>query len=388
MYRKIIPFLIISIMICLINTKSFATESKLNNLFQNNIPNIGKRIVIEKEAEETNLYSVEKNKIKKNGTYNIIGYLKITGSKAESVTGTKKINKLNGNNAILAYILNNNNKRETQNLIWNWMDNWQTNVGNNLGYTWKINTQKSNLTEIQKQYIELATRYANMTPNIKTKGDTNIKISNNLSGPYKIKYTGMIEQIIVKNQKGEEITNGIEIYLDTKMQNQITSGEIKSGKNFYIKNNSGQSLSTVTIQMKKTPVIKAEIWFMNNLKESNAQKMMYVKTYKTEEAPRVTIQLNEKSTEIVPAVGANQQAKQKVSKTNIENMENIERTGILESIGNIEHINNVGNRTNVELYEIIIIIVLLNIISIQIIICQKDLNKLYLQKNLLNILEK
>ena len=123
---------------------------------------------------------------------------------------------------------------------------------------------------------------------------TNVQENKSIFGPFKLNFTGTSLSLKVYNKSDKEISN-VEFYSDRKCTKKLEVKDIKSGIEFYIKNNSNDSIKNVKVKANGTK-IKAKLWFLaynDKFALRSGQAIMIAKTSKEKaESEVVTISVD------------------------------------------------------------------------------------------------
>ncbi len=168
----------------------------------------------------------------------------------------------------------NHDVTSRQGAIWNYINTWfgsETAKKYNLSnWDWSENDTASDDSwgsEVLTKAKEFA---SNKTENSTSASIESLKgleiiTSNTMAGPFKLKYTGKISKITVIDKDNNPITSGISFYSDAEENNKIENiSDIKSERNFYIKNTSNKVLKKVAIDVDpiEKETLKVKIKFL------------------------------------------------------------------------------------------------------------------------------
>ena len=295
--KKVLMATIISIFSILLGTIFSITNADSFNL--NGKQSIGKKIRLSTFMHQQDLYCVQFQK-HAGGTYTVTNYVQIEGTKATSynLDGTTKTKDANAN-AVLAYILGADGYGEKgegpsgkytarQAALWRIFNVWVEKSGKHLGVTFNSNGGNQYYSR-GSQLLQDALKYTGKAAEVQSKVGKEIVASSNIVGKFNVKYTGEISSIVVKNTAGNEIKNGVTFYTDKDGKNKIEPTNIKSNQNFYVSAN-GETIGSVTVNVKADDVITAELWFIKNLDHA-AQTGMIAKTGKKKSEASTTIKV-------------------------------------------------------------------------------------------------
>ena len=264
------------------------------------------------------------------GDYKIEDIIDIDGKDATNVA-TKKEVKGKYENLIMSYILfkgnyskqmfkegdNPNNLMSGRNIaIWAEQYNWINSLGldffsknwsNSGGWRHDYNRedidknfplQDSAEREKAKNLIKEAKEYADKyigKASIKITGRTNVNaISDDMFGPFGIRYSGEKLSLKVINNDDKDITNKVKIYSDSEGKKQISISEIKSNTKFYIK---GTDLKKVTVSI-NSEHIKVRMYLLSkeNFKNGFGQNMLIINPETNPDTAEVEFNVNSKGT--------------------------------------------------------------------------------------------
>lgn len=267
-------------------------------------PNIGNTIMlgIGKYSQTLNLfdenchlYCVQHRAESETALYVVDAYVNINGKDA-----TGYVRNSNGartkqsiDNVVLAYLIEKegyyrgysneyNSNGVRMRAIHEYLKTWYSDVGFynnntksglNINRKWKdsgfsLDNHRPVKNEVLA-FIERAKAYAkNYEGTIPTinKNNTSSKISGlstKTAGPFKISYTGKIDKITVTNSNGQTInSNNISFSTDKEGKNKVSASNLSSGSNYYIQNTSGTTMKNITIKLKDSEALNAQIWFL------------------------------------------------------------------------------------------------------------------------------
>ena len=253
-----------------------------------------------------NLYCIQANTYLHDNPYRVEKYVKIEGNVATDNTGKRVQSR---NNGILAYILGGGGaaygrgygtgpqgKTPRQYALWLFWNKWSSTVGDKLGVNWShegndgvANPDLSK--QLKREAIEYSkSRHSNAAISI-VGSDTVVTsvATNTFAGPFKVKYTGTVTEVIVKDTDDQVIPSRVGLYKDKDGTQRITDvKDLPSGQNFYIKNGSGKNIKSVTVKVKSDEMIVAEIWFLRNGR-TNTQRLIATQTTTGSTEASVTI---------------------------------------------------------------------------------------------------
>lgn len=191
--------------------------------------------------------------------------------------------------------------------LWRYMRTWMgtddknsNGAINKLGIDkkWKYNYDGDDSDEWNKEaqrFVDRAKNAANsaVEPSVTStyKKVSNVQENKSIIGPFKLNYTGNSITINAYN-KSDKVINKIEYYSDRKCTKKIEIKDIKSGKEFYIKNNSDDVVKEIRVKANGTK-IKAQLWFLaydDIFTKDSGQAIMIAKSNKEKaESPVITI---------------------------------------------------------------------------------------------------
>ena len=249
-----------------------------------------------------NIYCIAHSSDMPNGYYYVYNTITIEGNKATDYYGRVATSSAN---ARLAYILGGGsgygsgygpyygNVSDRQRALWAYYSTWRYWVGWNfdLGYLGDAEAGQSwygSTTQLWNEAIEYANS-TKTTASIKS-NKTTVTTSNSIAGPFKVTYTGSISEVIVYDSNNNEVS-GLEFYTNSKCkaESKINSADISSGKNFYIKNETGKKLSKLKISVSASNVLGATIYF---LKSVNAYQQDLIEVYPKYEPSTASVTIN------------------------------------------------------------------------------------------------
>lgn len=224
--------------------------------------------------------------------YSVQYYVKIIGKYAYCNVNDSE--NYNDSNAKLAYILaaENLNKgygpsaaihTDRQLQLWGYWNRWQEYSGKELGISWNWATNGN------KDYslMERANKYAENVGDNYIASDVGdfIETDNQRAGAFRVTYTGTISSIVVKDINDNDIVDGIAF---EQNGNIVQASDIVSGQDFYVINNSGNTLKNITVNLNSgNPIYVVEMWLLSY---GYNQKLMVAKpSVNTSEPKSVTI---------------------------------------------------------------------------------------------------
>ena len=279
-------------------------------------PNVGNRVylgngrddgTISMFKESDHLYCVQHRADTEDAWYRVDAYVEINGTKATAYTGQNGqiVKTANSSvNTVLAYVCGEQNYYKGYNnsytndgvrmrAIHKYLQTWYNNVGfSKLGINRKWNDSGFSLDNhkpVKQRALNLISdgqNYANKTnsntPRIDKSSTTKEieQISNTTYGPFKIKYDGIIESVVVRDNSGNVINN-VEFSTDAKGNDKVNATNLKSNNNYYIQNKSGRTIKNVSIKLKDSEVLSAKIWFIERNDGARSQRLITVDTGKT-----------------------------------------------------------------------------------------------------------
>ena len=312
----IIFFLALIFFIFIVNTKSCEARalSKISDLFSGGYDqeHIEDTLELTKEGNGTN--SLEKNPnmycfqralscVK--STYKVRAYIVLDGCWAtryyhngDRAKGAAGYSVYSSSNMALGYIFGNNEyakgftnsqgiRTASQVALWGYGDTWMSNVGNQLfSETWTVEDLSDPYEErLGRATFETPTKakqYANAgdipTPAVSF-GGSSIKEYNNtqngeILGPFKVNFNSPrihITSISVKDNYGNEISNGISFYLNKNGTNSVSANNITQNQEFYIKNTTNRIVDSITVNVETDIIYRVEMWFLHCYEESSQE---------------------------------------------------------------------------------------------------------------------
>lgn len=245
--------------------------------------------------ENCHLYCVQHRAESETALYVVDAYVNINGKDAtgyvRNSSGART--KQSIDNVVLAYLIekegyykgynNEHNKNGVRmRAIHEYLKQWYSDVGFynnksksglNINIKWKDSGfSLDNHKPVKQEVLDFINRakayaknYEGTVPTI-NKNNTSSKISalsTKTAGPFKISYTGKIDRITVTNSNGKAInSNNISFSTDKEGKNKVSASNLKSGSNYYIQNTSGSTMKNITIKLKDSEVLNAQIWFL------------------------------------------------------------------------------------------------------------------------------
>ena len=307
-------------------------------------PNIGNTImlgvgsssqVINVFDENCHLYCVQHRAESKTALYVVDAYVNIDGKTATGYVRNSKgaKTKQSIDNVVLAYLIEKegyykgysnaeNSNGVRMRAIHEYLKTWYSDVGFynnktksglNINIKWKdsgfsLNAHPGVKKEVQA-FIKRAKEYAknyNGTASTINKNNTSSKISGlstKTAGPFKVSYTGKIDSITVTNSNGKAIgSKYIAFSTDKEGKNKVSASDLKSGSNYYIQNSSNSTMKNITIKLKESESISAQIWFLE--RNDGLVTQRYIMTdSKTKKNPGASITIEIKPVEYVSVSG-------------------------------------------------------------------------------------
>lgn len=158
------------------------------------------------------------------------------------------------------------------------------------------NNPTGNVADSTKKLYDAALASTNAASYIENINE-NVTTSNNVAGPFKVKYAGTISEVNIKDNAGNIITNGLSYYTDANCTNQIQPNGIQSEQNFYIKNDSGKIIKNVEIKLAEVNTLCARMWFLKST-TTGKQRQIIAEPYLEPEQKSIDIPvtINEKLT--------------------------------------------------------------------------------------------
>lgn len=257
--------------------------------------------------ENDHLYCVQHRASTQDAMYRVDAYVEISGTQATAYTGSsgKTVRTYNSSmNTVLAYICGEQNYYKGYNnsytndgvrmrAIHKYLQAWYNSVGfSKLGINRKWNDQGFSLDNhigVKARALRLISdgqKYARDTNSNVPKVDKNStskyieEISSKTFGPFKIKYTGIIDSVIVKDASGNTVNN-IAFSKDKEGKNTVKVSDLKSNENYYLQNNSGKLINTVSFKLKDSEVLSAKLWFLERKDGRPSQRILMTETGKT-----------------------------------------------------------------------------------------------------------
>ena len=312
----IIFFLALIFFIFIVNTKSCEARalSKISDLFSGGYDqeHIEDTLELTKKGNGTNsleknpnMYCFQRALSTLNSTYKVRAHIVIDGNKAtryyhkgDRANGAAGISVYSSSNMALGYIFGNNEyakgftnwqgkRTPSQVAVWGYGDTWMSNVGNQLfSETWTVEDLSDPYEErLGRATFETPTKakqYANAgdipTPAVSF-GGSSIKEYNNtqngeILGPFKVNFNSPrihITSISVKDNYGNEISNGISFYLNKNGTNSVSANNITQNQEFYIKNTTNRIVDSITVNVETDIIYRVEMWFLHCYEESSQE---------------------------------------------------------------------------------------------------------------------
>lgn len=340
---------LISIIICIMSlfttTVHASEESERKAFWDKKYKAIGTNIAIGRNSKDPfglgkfETYCVHHKSGFHGGYYTVHYYIELDGSVANRYDKNGKVLKTWTNqkiNGTLEYILAEENYKKSGTMnqddkfddpfekemaktskmtfrnraLWDYMPKWMGTADkksegaiNKLGIdkAWRYDKsydskdKKSSWYQKMKEFIARAEKAATTATNPSVtsvyKKVSNVKENKKIIGPFKLNYTGNELSLKVYNKSDKEISK-VEFYSDRNCTKKIEVKNIKSGQNFYIKNNSDDLIKNIKAKTKGTK-LKAQLWFVaykGDFKRNSGQELMIVKSSKdTAESEEITI---------------------------------------------------------------------------------------------------
>lgn len=314
--RKIITFISFLLVLIMflpefVQAKDISSRSELTSG-----PNVGNRIylgngrndgTISMFKESDHLYCIQHRADTEDAWYRVDAYVEINGTNATSYTGSsgRTVKTANSTtNTVLAYVCGEQNYYKgydnsysndgvRMRAIHKYLQTWYNSVGfSKLGIDRKWNDSGFSLDNhkpVKQKALNLIAdgqNYAKNTNSNAPKIDKNSttkeieQISETTYGPFKVKYSGVLESVVVKDISGNALGN-ITFSTDKEGKKTVKVADIKSNTNYYIQNKSGKKINTVSIKLKDSEVLSAKIWFLERNNGARSQRFITVDTGKT-----------------------------------------------------------------------------------------------------------
>ncbi len=314
--KKIITFISLLLVLIMflpefVQAKDISSRSELTSG-----PNVGNRIylgngrndgTVSMFKESDHLYCVQHRADTEDAWYRVDAYVEINGTNATAYTGKtgKTVKTSNSSvNTVLAYVCGEQNYYKGYNnsytndgvrmrAIHKYLQTWYNTVGfsklgidrkwNDSGFSldnhWRVKDRALKLISDGQNYAKNTNSNAPKIDKNSTTKDIE-QISETAYGPFKIKYSGIIESIVAKDSSGNAISN-ITFSTDKDGKKTVKAANIKSNENYYIHSNSGKKINTVSIKLKDSEVLSAKIWFLERNDGARSQRLITVDTGKT-----------------------------------------------------------------------------------------------------------
>lgn len=317
----IIFFLALIFFIFIVNTKSCEARalSKISDLFSGEKEHLGDTITLSYNGEGTDdsleghpySYCFQRALSCVKSTYTVRAYIVLDGywatryyNNGDRDKGAAGISVYSSSNMALGYIFGNNEyakgftnskgvRTASQVALWGYGDTWMSNVGNQLfSDRWTVEDLSDPYEErLGRATFETPTKakeYANAgeipnNPTVSFDGSS-IKEYNNtqngeILGPFKVNFNSNrihITSISVKDNYGNEISNGISFYLNKNGTNSVSANNITQNQEFYIKNTTNRIVDSITVNVETDIIYRVEMWFLHCYKETS-QELLAVK---------------------------------------------------------------------------------------------------------------
>lgn len=268
-------------------------------------PNIGNTIYmtqtrsgpIQLFKEEDHVYCIQHKADSTAGVYKVIAHADISGQSATIYTksGSKTIT--SKDNVILAYICGEENYYKgyggsRMRAIHEYLVRpWYKDVGfpggipkewNDAGFS--LDNHKDVKAEAES-LIKNAKEFAKNTNSIKpviNKKQSSTKmnsISTTTAGPFKIKYTGIIESVVVTDKSGSAIDQKkISFSTDKEGKKKVNATSLKSNVKYYVHNSSNKTFGKLSITLKASKTLTAKLWFLQREDGAASQRFLTVDT--------------------------------------------------------------------------------------------------------------
>ena len=308
-FRIIISTIVLFCIIIAVSVK--AVEGKKLNTRTELLsgPNVGNSIhignTLDMFRESDHLYCVQHRANTTNAWYKVDAYVDIVGNIATSTTLSKgktvKRSKESIDNVVLSYICgkenyykgyNNSNTSDDgvrMRAIHEYLKTWYSEVGFNglrINNKWNdsgfsLNNHKGvkdRALKLINNGIDYAKNVNTTVPSYDKKNTTRTmkSIDSTTAGPFKVKYTGIIQNVFVKDSSGNNLK--VSFSTDAKGKNKINAKNIKSNTNYYIHNESGKTMNRLVIQLQKSEVLNTKIWFLEREDGRASQRLIKVET--------------------------------------------------------------------------------------------------------------
>ena len=316
----IIFFLALIFFIFIVNTKSCEARalSKISDLFSGEKEHLGDTITLSYNGEGTDdsleghpySYCFQRALSCVKSTYKVRAYIVLDGywatryyNNGDRDKGAAGYSVYSSCNMALGYIFGNGEyakgftnsegiRTASQVALWGYGDTWMSNVGNQLfSDRWTVEDLSDPYEERQKranfEETVKARNYANAgdipTPTVSFDGSS-IKEYNNtqngeILGPFKVNFNSNrihITSISVKDNYGNEISNGISFYLNKNGTNSVSANNITQNQEFYIKNTTNRIVDSITVNVETDIIYRVEMWFLHCYEETS-QELLAVK---------------------------------------------------------------------------------------------------------------
>lgn len=312
----IIFFLALIFFIFIVNTKSCEARalSKISDLFSGEKEHLGDTITLSYNGEGTDdsleghpySYCFQRALSCVKSTYTVRAYIVLDGywatryyNNGDRDKGAAGISVYSSSNMALGYIFGNNEyakgftnskgvRTASQVALWGYGDTWMSNVGNQLfSDRWTVEDLSDPYEErLGRATFETPTKakqYANAgeipnNPTVSFDGSS-IKEYNNTEngeflGPFKVSFNSNrihITSISVKDNYGNEISNGISFYLNKNGTNSVSANNITQNQEFYIKNTTNRIVDSITVNVETDIIYRVEMWFLHCYEESSQE---------------------------------------------------------------------------------------------------------------------
>ena len=313
----IIFFLALIFFIFIVNTKSCEARalSKISDLFSGEKEHLGDTITLSYNGEGTDdsleghpySYCFQRALSCVKSTYTVRAYIVLDGywatryyNNGDRDKGAAGISVYSSSNMALGYIFGNNEyakgftnskgfRTASQVALWGYGDTWMSNVGNQLfSDRWTVEDLSDPYEErLGRATFETPTKakqYANAgdipTPAVSF-GGSSIKEYNNtqngeILGPFKVNFNSPrihITSISVKDNYGNEISNGISFYLNKNGTNSVSANNITQNQEFYIKNTTNRIVDSITVNVETDIIYRVEMWFLHCYEETSQERV-------------------------------------------------------------------------------------------------------------------
>lgn len=262
--------------------------------------------------ENCHLYCVQHRAESETALYVVDAYVNIMGKDATGYVRNSNETKTKQSidNLVLAYLINEesyykgysneyNDNGVRMRAIHEYLKTWYSDVGfyesglnintnwKDSGFSldnhWRIKQRALDFIQRAKDY---AKRYEGAIPSIDKNNTSSVikGLSTETAGPFKVTYTGKIENVTIKDINGNTINNSnISFSTDKEGNNKVDGKDLRSGSNYYIQNTSGATMKYITIKLQDSKVLNAQIWFLK--RNDGIETQRYIMT-ESKSAPK------------------------------------------------------------------------------------------------------